>query len=91
MRYLFPQVGVRRLQKLLHLPSKVPAHFRRAHAAQGAKCQALHILCAVIKVTADGESNGSRNYQEEARNWGGSASDVVSRQPNSTVYALQMK
>lgn len=70
MRYLFPQVGVRSLQKLLHLPSKVPAHFRRAHAAQGAECQALHILGAVIKVTADWESNGSRNYQEETRNWG---------------------
>lgn len=52
VKYLFPQIGVWRFQELLYFSGQVTAHFGRAHAAQGAQGQSLHILRAVVQITA---------------------------------------
>lgn len=53
--YFFPQVGVGCFEQLLYLSSQVTAHFWGTHAAQGAQCQPLDVLCAMIQVTVVGQ------------------------------------
>lgn len=68
LKYLLPKIGIGSFEELFHLSCKVSAHFWGAHAAKSTKCQPLHILRAVIKVTVK-ENNKRSQSACTQRNW----------------------